>query len=614
MADRAPKLCSGMSRCIEMELARFDISPDLRRAVEPLIIDALMEYSMRHRTGSDEEPVLHLTLTQALDVLTAQQARWHPRLSKAAAALHPNIEGVPRKVSEHLPTLLRSAQEFFRREGALTLRTAAATETVSARFSILWTDYFSRSLLDWLRDHDLIGQTGLLETADILVECAKLWIHELAGLNSASPPAFNDAEREVTATLERGPVRLRIRGRMDPLVMRTTPHGLEVVEFRLGEPEHKELNIARLLLHMMLLERLQNQSCPQGRLVFFQAHPARSHKNSGPPVSAGIEEAFAPFVGNETVVHRLKQKTAQALKGKTSAAAEPLLIHGPVGHGKTLLARSYAAALNLPLIELHSASLETADHLVDTLNDLLKDHSLKAGESHDDRGRLHLRYPPMVLLFDDLQGWRRRQEPWHGLLASPERTVQADNRIAHLGEAVILAAIQDGGHPPEHLVSGFQRLDLERYRHEDVARMVTAVFDSRKMALPPALAHLMAVMGRCNPMRAKLFATELRDRHRSNPVTTPLTREALLHLARHHWHVDEQGLGTRDYQYLQALESGPRGLPALQQLLPFKDDELTGHIEPYLLQIGAIRRNTRGRSITVLGEQFLQRHRAGRKA
>jgi Holliday junction resolvasome RuvABC ATP-dependent DNA helicase subunit len=51
-------------------------------------------------------------------------------------------------------------------------------------------------------------------------------------------------------------------------------------------------------------------------------------------------------------------------------------------------------------------------------------------------------------------------------------------------------------------------------------------------------------------------------------------------------------------------------LPALQHLLPIQDDEITQHIEPYLLHIGAIHRGPRGRSLTVLGEQLLHRHRA----
>jgi hypothetical protein len=212
-----------------MELVRFVITSDMRRTVEPLILDALLEYAMRHRASQDASPILHLTLTQAMDVLTAQQSRWHKRLAGVAASLQLHTDGVPRKVGGHLPDLLRSAQEFFRREGAATLKTASATETAEARFSILWTDFFSRCLLDWLREHDLIGDAGYLETADALVECAKLWIRELARLMNSELPAFSDTERDVSITLERGPIKLRVRGRLDAGVIRTVDDGVELI-------------------------------------------------------------------------------------------------------------------------------------------------------------------------------------------------------------------------------------------------------------------------------------------------------------------------------------------------------------------------------------------------
>ena len=74
--------------------------------------------------------------------------------------------------------------------------------------------------------------------------------------------------------------------------------------------------------------------------------------------------------------------------------------------------------------------------------------------------------------------------------------------------------------------------------------------------------------------------------------------------------MDERGLTAKDYQYLQALESGPKGLPALQQLLPFSGTELTATIEPYLVHLGTVYRSARGRVLTVLGEQLLHRRNA----
>lgn len=608
-----------------MELTRFDLPPELRQAVEPLLLDALLEYALRHHPGPAGDPVLHLTLTQAHDVLLAQHARWQARLAPAVVGLHLTTDGMPRRVGDFMPALLRCTQEFFRREGAATLRTAAAAETEEARFSVLWTDYFSRCLLDWLRDHDLIGQATHLETADVLVECTKLWIRELAALATDPLPEFNDVERDITVTLERGPVKLRLRGRMEPLILRRLGQGLQVIDFRIGAHGQAEQLVARLLLHLMLVERLRPGTTPAsvatgdtgaagatGRLVCFRSRPARATGADTAPAPEAIAQAFTPFIGNEAAVNKLAARAARARNGKAPPALEHLLICGPVGHGKTFLARCYARALDLPLIEIHSSSITSPALLLDVVNELFQEQSLRPVESRDAQGNTLLIYPPHVLLFDDLHELHRRQAPWFTLLDTPDHRVEAGTRIGIFAQATLIAATQDTGHLPERLLARFQPVELDRYRHEDIARMAAATFQAHQLTLPPALAHLIAVMGRCHPMRAKLFATELRDRHRADPAATPLTREALLHLATHHWHVDEQGLTARDYQYLQALESGPRGLPALQQLLPLKDDEITVHLEPYLLQIGAIRRNSRGRSLTVLGEQILHRHRANR--
>jgi Holliday junction resolvasome RuvABC ATP-dependent DNA helicase subunit len=74
--------------------------------------------------------------------------------------------------------------------------------------------------------------------------------------------------------------------------------------------------------------------------------------------------------------------------------------------------------------------------------------------------------------------------------------------------------------------------------------------------------------------------------------------------------VDELGLVDLDYLYLQALESGPRGLPALQQLLPISAEEIAMDVEPYLIDIGAVHLSQRGRALTAYGESLIHRHRS----
>ena len=576
------------------------------------MLDALFEYGARLRGGAelDVSAPMQLTVTQALEVLAAQTPRWQQRLAGPVAALQLRIDGLSHRTGTQLHDMLTAAHHFFRRDGAHTVRAAAATPGVEERFSLLWTDFFSRCLLDWLRDRDLINDADQLDVADTLVECAKLWIRDVAqGLTAEVEPAFCflDSEREITATFERGPVKLRVRGKPDALVLRTNGEGIEVIDFKLGDPAQAELRIVQALFYMALLERAKGLKCSSGELVFFRANDLSARPVSG---AEEVEQAFERFIGNDLAVNRLKQHAALRRQGRVPKWPSNLLITGAVGHGKTTLARCFARAVGRPLVEVQSASLVHGEDLLHAVDECLAAAGQKAEESRDASGHLVLRYPPVVLFLDDVQGLRRRASVWQSLLATPERRVVTPELEADFSQATIIAATSEPSRVPEALMTGFRRIELEPYRQHDIAAMVIATFAQSQLDLPEPLALQIASMGRCNPLRAQLFASELRDRHRASAKATPLTRETLLRLANSHWQVDEHGLAARDYHYLQALESGPKGLPALQHLLPQQDDELIAHIEPYLLHIGAIHRGARGRSLTVLGEQLLHRYRA----
>ena len=65
------------------------------------------------------------------------------------------------------------------------------------------------------------------------------------------------------------------------------------------------------------------------------------------------------------------------------------------------------------------------------------------------------------------------------------------------------------------------------------------------------------------------------------------------------------GLTPNDREYLEALQSGPKGIQAVSTFLTCGKEEIERVIEPYLAQLGAIRLTRKGREITEIGRAML---------
>ena len=73
--------------------------------------------------------------------------------------------------------------------------------------------------------------------------------------------------------------------------------------------------------------------------------------------------------------------------------------------------------------------------------------------------------------------------------------------------------------------------------------------------------------------------------------------------------IDTLGLDDLDRAFLKALievyDGGPAGIEALAATLGEERDTLEDVVEPYLLQVGFVRRTKRGREVTVAAMEHL---------
>ena len=566
-----------------------EIPPELRRTLEPLVLDALFEHAARLRAqplsrATDLPAVMPLQV--ALEVLAAQQTRWRERLGPILPKPAAQPRCLPHRLNGLGEALFAALHDFFRREGAAALQAASLLSQPERRFKVLWREAFDRCVHDWLRDHDLLEDREDLELADALVEGAKQWTHDVARSLAATPDVATschlpDSQQVMTATFERGAIRLQVQGRPAPELVLAGPQGFELRLPGWLDAQPVETRLVQALLLALILEQGLGSACTRSSLGLICPSPSNL-------ITDTSLDAFAGFQGNATVMRRLRREVAAGL-------TENLLLVGPQGTGKTELARRLAKAMSRPFVIIDCKTLTDPAAVQAAVDQQLAAENITVD--------VNLPYLPLVICFSGAHHLGSVAEVLIPLLDNQQRRLGK----ADFARSAVVATTDEPVRLAPVLARGFRRVELDTYSAEELLPLAVSIFAAKDLVLADPLARQLVHLARCVPGQVRKFATEFRDHHLAAPGNVPLTREALMRLAKFDWHVDEHGLEQGDYHLLRALESGPKGLPALQQLLPPGGTVIAARAEPWLLQIGAIQRGPRGRALTVFGEQLLLR-------
>lgn len=293
------------------------------------------------------------------------------------------------------------------------------------------------------------------------------------------------------------------------------------------------------------------------------------------------------FFGQENIKKSLKIGISAAKKRKEPI--EHVLLYGPPGLGKTTISHLIAREMNVNIKVTSGPAIERAGDLASILTNLEKGDILFIDEIH------RLNKVVEETLYPAMEDYALDIVIGKGPSA---RTLRLD-----LPQFTIIGATTRIGLLSAPLRDRFGVVHrLNFYNPEELAKVIRKGALKLKTAIDKDSIGEIAIRARGTPRIALKLLKRVRDYaqvHGAGDITKDLTKKALNLLE-----VDSLGLDNNDIRYLKALiekhGGGPVGVETMASTISEDISTIEDVIEPYLMQIGFVKRSPRGRIATKL--------------
>ncbi len=290
-------------------------------------------------------------------------------------------------------------------------------------------------------------------------------------------------------------------------------------------------------------------------------------------------------VGQRRVIDKLKIAIEAAKQRKEPL--EHILFYGPPGLGKTTLANVVANEMDANIRCTSGPALTKQGDLMGLLSNINTGDILFIDEVH------RLSTPVEEFLYPAMEEFKVDFTVDSGLHA---KTINFP-----LKRFTLVAATTRAGLLTAPLRGRFGMLyHLEFYNTDELTKILTRSAELLKLQSDDGTLELIAGRSRGAPRIANRLLKRVRDYAQvkgEGKLTTSIVEQALKMEQ-----IDELGLDELDRLFLHALvnvyEGGPAGIEAIAATLGEERDTLEDVVEPYLLQVGFVRRTKRGREIT----------------